>query len=107
MTDSNLLSPWVRRFLLEYLITGRNLARSTQLSYRDTLAALIRYVVKTTGVRADLLKLEDFSRERIGQFLQQTQTRNKCGPRTANRHLAALHTFARFVAEYSPALNRQ
>lgn len=102
MTDSNLLSPWVRRFLLEYLITGRNLARSTQLSYRDTLAALIRYVVKTTGVRADLLKLEDFSRERIGQFLQQTQTRNKCGPRTANRHLAALHTFARFVAEYSP-----
>lgn len=36
MTDTNLLSPWVRRFLMEYLIGERNLAPNTQKSYRDT-----------------------------------------------------------------------
>ena len=30
MTDATLLGPWIRRFLLEYLVGERNLARSTQ-----------------------------------------------------------------------------
>ena len=37
MHDRNLLAPWVKRFLLEYLVAERNLARNTQFSYRDTL----------------------------------------------------------------------
>ena len=37
MRDNTLIGPWVRRFLLEHLVTERNLARNTQLSYRDTL----------------------------------------------------------------------
>ena len=36
MRDHSLLGPWVRRFLLEYLVAERNLARNTQVSYRDT-----------------------------------------------------------------------
>ena len=35
MVDLNLLSPWVRRFLMEYLIGQRNLAPNTQKSYRE------------------------------------------------------------------------
>jgi hypothetical protein len=30
MTDATKLGPWVRRFLLEYLVGERNLARNTQ-----------------------------------------------------------------------------
>ena len=41
MTDIALLGPWVRRFLLEHLVGERNLARNTQRSYRDTLAAAL------------------------------------------------------------------
>ena len=37
MRDNTLIGPWVRRFILEHLVTERNLARNTQLSYRDTL----------------------------------------------------------------------
>ena len=40
MTDTALLGPWVRRFLLEYLVGDRNLAANTQKSYRDTLRQL-------------------------------------------------------------------
>ena len=40
MPDTDLLSPWVRRFLLEYLIGERNLARNTQISYRLSFCKL-------------------------------------------------------------------
>jgi len=40
MNNLTLLGPWVRRFLLEHLVAERNLARNTQLSYRDALTLL-------------------------------------------------------------------
>ena len=45
MVDLNLLSPWVRRFLMEYLIGERNLAPNTQKSYRDTLRTVWKYSI--------------------------------------------------------------
>ena len=38
MSDPRTLGPWLRRFLTEYIVTERNLARNTQKSYRDTFA---------------------------------------------------------------------
>lgn len=96
------LSPWVRRFLVEYVVTERNLARSTQLSYRDTLASLIRFAACKMKKRADLLSVDDINRELITQFLSDLATRGECCARTINQKLAALHTFARFVGEYGP-----
>jgi len=43
MTNTSKFGSWVRRFLLEHLVSERNLARNTQRSYRDTLALLIPY----------------------------------------------------------------
>jgi hypothetical protein len=42
MTDQALLGPWVRRFLLEYLVTEKNLARNTQRSYGIRFACCFR-----------------------------------------------------------------
>ncbi len=44
MPSENLLGPWVRRYLAEHLVTERNLASNTQLSYRDTLALLLPFL---------------------------------------------------------------
>ena len=44
MTEQPLLGPWIRRFLLEHLVSERNLARNTQRSYRDTLTLLLPFV---------------------------------------------------------------
>ena len=38
MSESRTLGPWLRRFLAEHIVTERNLARNTQLSYRDAFA---------------------------------------------------------------------
>ena len=47
MPNSDLLSPWVRRFLLEYLVGERNLARNMQKSYRDTLQQFLPFVARS------------------------------------------------------------
>jgi integrase/recombinase XerD len=41
MPDASLLGPWVRRFLMEHLVSERNLARNTRRSYRDTLRLVL------------------------------------------------------------------
>jgi hypothetical protein len=33
MRDATFIGPWVRRFLLEHVITDRNFAHNTQVSY--------------------------------------------------------------------------
>jgi site-specific recombinase XerD len=43
MTKSTLLGPWLRRFLLEHLVTERNLSANTQKSYRDMLTILLPF----------------------------------------------------------------
>ena len=66
MRDHSQLGPWVRRFLLEHLVADRNLARNTQVSYRDTLASLLPFVSRSAGVAVERLKVPsvmDFMRQ--------------------------------------------
>jgi integrase/recombinase XerD len=102
MSKPGTLGPWVKRFLIEYLLMKRNLSRNTQRTYRDTLATLIRYAAKATGKRPDLLDLEDMGREIITKCFAHGEFGSGRTARTSNRHLAALRSFARFVGEYGP-----
>ena len=61
MRDHTLIGPWVRRFLLEHLVTDRNLARNTQLSYRDTLVLLLPFMSKAREKAVDRLTIDDLS----------------------------------------------
>ena len=38
MINHTLLGSWLKRFLMEYLISVKNLSTNTQRSYRDTFA---------------------------------------------------------------------
>ena len=102
MTDTNLLSPWVRRFLMEYLIGERNLAPNTQKSYRDTLRMLLPFAARESGKPIDRLEVSDLSRDRICHFLLELEEKRKCGVATRNQRLAGIHTLARFIGLHSP-----
>ena len=65
MTDHNLLGPWVRRFLLEYLVAERNLAHNTQLGYRDTLTLLLPFASLRTGRAIDRMTVQDLSPDTV------------------------------------------
>jgi site-specific recombinase XerD len=102
MTDHSQLGPWVRRFLLEHLISVRNLARNTQHSYRDTLCLLLPFIASQAGKSVDQLAVTDLSAERIRQFLLELELQRKCGITTRNQRLAAIRSFASFIGLYSP-----
>lgn len=102
MPDHTLLGPWVRRFLVEHLVTERNLALNTQKSYRDTLRLLLPFAADKTHRNIDQLKVEDLSAERVRSFLLGLEKDRGCGIATRNQRLAGIHSLAHFVARHSP-----
>lgn len=102
MSDLVLLGPWVRRFLLEHLVADRNRARNTQRSYRDTLALLIPHVAASIHKPVDRLTVDQFSAEKVREFLDHIEKSRNCSISTRNQRLAAIHALARFVGEHSP-----
>ena len=102
MTDTALLGPWVRRFLLEHLVGERNLARNTQQSYRDTLRLLLPFSASRLRKPIDQLKVEDLSADHIREFLQDLEIQRGCSVATRNQRLAAIHSLAHFIGLHSP-----
>src|SRR5215212_5702767 len=102
MPDAGLLGPWVRRFLLEYLVGERNLARNTQRSYRDTLCQLLPFTARSVHKRVDRIRIEDLSADLIRAFLKDLEENRGCSVATRNQRLAAIHSLASFIGMHSP-----
>jgi site-specific recombinase XerD len=102
MTNTVLLGPWVRRFLLEHLMTECNLARNTQRSYRDTFCLLIPFVAQHAKKEVDEIAVTDISSDVVRLFLQHLEECRNCGVATRNQRLAAIHSLARFIGMRSP-----
>jgi site-specific recombinase XerD len=102
MRDTSTLGPWIRRFLLEHLISERNLAANTRHSYRDAMCQLIPFVSKHLHKAVDQLAVVDVSAQLVREFLSDVETHRGCGIATRNQRLAAIHALARFVGEHSP-----
>ena len=102
MTTVNYLSPWIKRFIVEYLISVKNLARNTQQSYRDTFKLMLPFVAKKVKKSIDKLTIDDLNSEVIKSFLLHLESERQCGIATRNQRLAALHAFATFVGLNNP-----
>ena len=102
MPDASLIGPWIRRFLLEHLISERNLARNTQRSYRDTLQLLLPFVARYARKPVDRLAVTDVSADCVRQFLSDLEEGRGCAVATRNQRLAALHALARFIGLHAP-----
>ena len=102
MSKTSLLGPWVRRFLLEYLVSELNLARNTQRSYRDTLGLLLPFVARHARKEIDEISVMDVSPDAVRLFLRHLEESRKCAVSTRNQRLAAIHSLARFVGLHSP-----
>lgn len=102
MSDTPLLGPWIRRFLLEHLVGERNLSKNTQRSYRDALALLMPFVGKKLRKPVDQLTVTDLSGDPVRSFLADLEVTRGCGITTRNQRLAAIHALAAFVGLHSP-----
>ena len=99
---SSTLAPWLRRFLAEYIVTERNLARNTQKSYRDTFALLLPFVGAKIRKPVDRLAVQDLTARRVLQFLDHLEDDRACSVQTRNQRLMAIRAFARFVGSRDP-----
>ena len=102
MTDSHLLGPWIRRFLMEHLVGERNFTRNTQASYRDTLVLLLPFAAEKAKKSVDRLLVDHLSSSVIRLFLAHLEEGRSCSVPTRNQRLAALHALAKFIGERSP-----
>lgn len=102
MANASLIGPWVRRFLLEYLVTERNLAPNTQRSYRDTLRLLLPFAARHVRKEVDHILVIDISADVVRHFLRHLEESRNCSVVTRNQRLAAIHSLARFVGLHSP-----
>jgi site-specific recombinase XerD len=102
MRETTSLGPWIRRFLLEHLISERNLAVNTRRSYRDTMCQLLPFVSKRLRKALDRLAVVDVSSKLVREFLGDVESSRGCGIATRNQRLAAIHALARFIGEHSP-----
>jgi len=102
MTKQPLLGSWIRRFIVEYLPNDRNLAHNTQLSYRDMFCLLITFLGQELKRPVDKIAVTELSADVVRAFLIYLKDVRKCAIITGNQRLAAIHTFARFIARNSP-----
>lgn len=102
MSDHAMLGSWVRRFLLDYLVSERNLSVNTRASYRDMLVQLLPFVAKQLKRPVDRLAVADLSASLIRQFLLHLEQDRHCATATRNQRLGSLHALARFIGENSP-----
>ena len=92
----------VRRFFEEYLPNLRGLSTHTIKSYRDALVLFLRFASSDARRPIEQLDITDLDRERVMRFLAHLETVRRNGIATRNARLAALHTFARFLATERP-----
>ena len=102
MDNPTLLGPWIRRFLLDYLVGERNGARTTQRSDRDPLPVRLPFVATHHHTAVDRLTVEQVSPDGLRLFLQHLETTRHCSIATRNQRLAAIHALAYFISVRSP-----
>ena len=104
MSDIRTLGPWLERFLLEHVVTERNLARNTRDSYLDTFRLLVPFITTTLRKPDDRLAVRDLTPERVLQFLAHLENERGCTAQTRNQRLTAIRAFARYMGSRDPTL---
>lgn len=89
-------------FLLNELPVIQNQSSNTISSYRDTYIRLLSYMQTVVQVRADKVKIDDLSAERITGFLSWLETERGNSISTRNQRLAAIHSLFQYIQIQSP-----
>lgn len=98
----NALARAVHGFFGPYLLEQRGLSRHTVLSYRDTLALLLRFIAKTRRTDPATLDLDSLTSEVVLAFLNHLESDRHNKTSSRNVRLAAIHAFARYVSIQFP-----
>jgi site-specific recombinase XerD len=98
----NAIGPIVYAFFEQHLKGEKGLSPASVKSYRDALRLLLTFIATQRRRAITRLAVEDFTAERVRQFLSSLETKRGNHIRTRNQRLAALHTFFAYLARQVP-----
>jgi len=93
----------LQRFFTDRLIQQRHASRHTIAGYRDTFRLLLRFAVDRLRRGPSALTMDDLTPAFVGEFLDHLERARGNSSRTRNARLAAIHSFAQYVALSEPA----
>jgi site-specific recombinase XerD len=93
----------LQRFFTDRLLRQRQASPHTVAGYRDTFRLVLRFAADRLGRVPSALTVEDFTPAFIADFLDHLERVRRNGNRTRNARLAAIHSFAQYVALNEPA----
>lgn len=100
--SKDLVGPWVRRFLVEYVIGERNYSPLTQQSYRDMFRLFLPFAAKRCRCAIEQLPLLRIRPKVVREFTRHLEQVRHCCPATINHRLTALRAWSSFVSANSP-----
>jgi integrase/recombinase XerD len=92
----------LRAFFADHLPAVRGVSPHTVCSYRDAFMLLLRFLAERRGRPVVKLDFKDLSPKEVIAFLHHLESQRGNGASTRNARLAAIHSFARFVATNHP-----
>lgn len=98
----NNFAQYLSTFLTDYLAGTRNLSANTIISYRDAFVILITFMNEKYSIRPEKLGIQDFSPEKIKDFLDYLETEHGNSIASRNQRLVAIHSFFRYVGMQAP-----
>ena len=104
MPEHHLLGPFIRRFLLEHVVTDRNLSRNTQHNYRDGIRVLLRFMTDRHRIDPADLTVEHVTADVVREFLQYLEQERQNTAATLNQRVSVIHSLFRFIGRLVPEL---
>lgn len=101
-SHSTALARALRAFIVEHLPMVRGVSPHTVCSYRDAFTLFLRFLAKHCGLSVVKLDFKHVSPDQVVAFLEHLERQRGNRAATRNARLAAIHSFARFVATTSP-----
>lgn len=98
----NALARGIEQYFSDYLPMQRGMSRHTIHSYRDAILLFLTFAAERCRRPVEKLDLDQFTAAQVGQFLTHLERDRGNSVSTRNARLAALHTFARFMATRHP-----
>lgn len=102
MSATSTLARALREFFADHLPRIRGVSSHTVCSYRDAFTLLLRFLARHHRRPVVKLDFDDISPNLIIAFLHHLETARGNAAATRNARLAAVHSFARFVATNHP-----
>ncbi len=102
MSRQALIAPHVQAFFAEHLCQHKRVSSQTIARYRDPFRLLLTFVKETTGQEPSALHLQDLDAPVVLRFLDYLERQRGHTIRSRNARLAAIRSFARFLALRDP-----